>query len=53
VLEIKQAQLGKQTNKHRTRWDIFADEESMPVYTTEWIKFNWGNLVWSRNVQTG
>jgi len=38
----------RKTNKHRTRWSKFADEESMLIYTKEWIKFNWGTLVWSK-----
>jgi len=28
----------------------FTDEKSMPMYTKERIKFNWGNLVRSKNV---
>jgi len=44
-------QIQKQTNKHRKWWSQFTDEESMPIlYTKEWINFNWGNLVWSKNV---
>jgi len=27
-------------------WSKFTDEESMRMYTKEWVKLNWGNLVW-------
>jgi len=36
----------RKTNKHRTWWSKFTDEESMRMYTKDWVKFNWGKLVW-------
>jgi len=29
----------KQTNKLRTWWSKFTDQESMPMYVKEWVKF--------------
>jgi len=36
----------RETNRHRTWWRNCARWKCMPMYTDEWIKFNWRNLVW-------
>jgi len=47
----KQTNIDKNKQTYcRTWWSKFTDEENMPMYTKEWVKFIWGNLVWSKNV---
>ena len=37
---------GVKTNKHWSWLSKFSDEESMLMYTKEWIKFNWRMFLW-------
>jgi len=42
----------KKDSKHRPRWGKLTDEKNIPMYTKEWIKFNWGNLWCSQKLYT-